>query len=80
MSISTQRILQKSGEFGISIWYMGCRIRLRTRGVAKSRDDISKGKKAAVDRNTLFDTFPCSRSALELFEAQSVKNTVSNSE
>jgi hypothetical protein len=42
-------------------------MRLRPRGIAESRDDISKGKKATVDRDTLFDSFPCGGSALELF-------------
>ena len=68
MRITTERVLQETSEFGVTIWNIGCGVGLRLRRISKGRDDVTKGKETAVNRDTLFYTFSSSSSTLELYE------------
>ena len=66
MRITSERILQELGEFGVTVGNMGVRVRFCSRWISQCRYDVAKSEKATVDRNTFLDMFTCHRSLFEL--------------
>ena len=66
MRITSERILQESGEFGVMVGNVGVRVRFCSRWISQCRYDVAKSEKATVDRNTFLDTFTRRRSPFEL--------------
>ncbi len=66
MSVTTERVLEKSCKFGVAIRNVSCCMRFGTGRVSKRGYDISEGQKATVNRDTLFDALSRGSSPLKL--------------
>ena len=75
MRVASERVLEEASELGVTIGDVRCGVRLRLRGIAEGRDDITQSEKTAVDRNTLLDTLSGGGSTFELVICQR-ENTV----